>query len=86
MKALEILKKIKSINWWHIRNDISSNINEAIAELEEAMKQKSCDGCKHFNEYYKFADFVKDTNRCEKHSMYVEYDFYCNRYEPKETK
>lgn len=63
---------------------IITEAQEAIEELEEAMKPKTCEGCVHFNKYYKFVTFMKYTNRCEKHSLYVENDFCCNRYDPKD--
>ena len=47
MKALEILKTIKRVKWWHIGEEISNNIDEAIAELEALQQPKTCDGCKY---------------------------------------
>ena len=57
------------------------DIDEAIAELEEAMKPKTCEGCKQswepnnqtFHKYF-----------CEYLKIPVHGGFYCNRYEPKE--
>jgi len=56
--------------------------DERIKELEEAMKHKTCDGCKQswkpnnqtFHKYF-----------CEYLKIPVHGGFYCNRYEPKET-
>ena len=58
-KALEILKEIKNQKpfvyiltsvWCRalIVNE-SSKLDKAIAELEEAMKPKTCDGCKYLD-------------------------------------
>ncbi len=44
MKALEILKHMASKAKTKTQSDI---LIEAIAELEEFMKPKSCDGCKY---------------------------------------
>ena len=43
-KALEILKEIRNIetNYDHC---LKHRFDEAIAELEEAMKPKTCEGC-----------------------------------------
>ena len=49
-KALEILKNpmaIISANENHVYS--KKQIDEAIVELEEAMKPKTCDGCKFLN-------------------------------------
>ena len=53
-----------------------------IKELEEAMKPKTCDGCKQsfepnnqtFHKYF-----------CEYLKIPIHGDFYCNRYEPKDN-
>ena len=60
-----------------------NRIYQDITELEEAMKPKSCDGCKQswkpnnqtFHKY--FCDYLQ---------IPTHGDFCCNRYEPKETK
>jgi hypothetical protein len=33
----------------YIHGELDKDINEAIAEIEEAMKPKMCDGCKHLD-------------------------------------
>lgn len=43
-KALEILKILRDD---YIHGELDEDINEAINELEEVMKPKTCDGCKH---------------------------------------
>ena len=48
----------------------NKELNEAIAELEEAMKQNTCEGCKYQN---------IDIDRCDFCKRY-----YSDQYEPKE--
>ena len=62
MKALEILKTINRIKWWHIGEEISNNIDEAIAELEALQQVKSCEGCKYLD---------KDTLNSEGNAEYT---------------
>ena len=79
MKALEILKEYKN----NIPNGHTYDLrlDEAIAELEEAMKSKTCRGCKQswepnnqtFHRYY--CNFLK---------IPVHGHFCCNRYEPED--
>jgi hypothetical protein len=45
MKALKFLKRIKQTDTPY--NFREWEINEAIEELEKAMKPKTCEGCKH---------------------------------------
>jgi len=48
MKALELLKEYKV--FFGASSQIpNKDIDEAIAELEEAIKPKSCESCKHHN-------------------------------------
>jgi MinD superfamily P-loop ATPase len=56
MKALKILNSLLRMDIWdkqrcNIHND--NSINEAIAELEELVKPKTCDGCKTCKWYIK---------------------------------
>ena len=86
-KALEILKDIRADDYFDkymnmTYEEIDLLLNEAIAELEEAMKPKTCEGCKQSWEpnnqtFHKFY--------CEYLRIPVHSDFYCNRYEPKEN-
>lgn len=48
-KALEILKEIRNTEneYDHLKKHRFDN---AISELEEAMKPKSCEGCKYFKD------------------------------------
>ena len=43
-KALKLLKILRDD---YIHGELDKDINEAINELEEAMKPKTCEGCKH---------------------------------------
>ena len=48
-KALEILKQVKALSGWikcGAELPFDSELDEAIAETEEALKPKTCDGCK----------------------------------------
>ena len=47
-KALEILKQVKELPGWikcGAELPFDEELDEAIAELEEAMKPKTCEGC-----------------------------------------
>lgn len=77
-KALKFLKHMKQTDTPY--NFRECELNEAIAELEEAMKPKTCVGCKQSWEpnnqtFHKFF--------CEYLKIPVHGGFYCNRYEPK---
>lgn len=77
-KALKLLKILRDD---YIHGELDKDINEAINELEEAMKHKTCEGCKQswepnnqtFHKYF-----------CEYLKIPVHGGFYCNRYELKE--
>ena len=79
MKALRALKIVLKDT---ILTSQRAYLEEAIAELEEAMKPKTCYGCKQswepnnqtFHKYF-----------CEYLKIPVHGGFCCNRYEPKET-
>lgn len=48
MKALEILKQVKELSGWikcGAELPFDEELDEAIAELEKAMKPKTCEGC-----------------------------------------
>lgn len=77
MIALKLLKILRDD---YIHGELDEDINEAIIELEEAIKPKTCEGCKQswepnnqtFHKYF-----------CEYLKIPVHGGFYCNRYEPK---
>lgn len=78
-KALEILKNCRARGQ---KRAGGIDLDEAIAELEEAMKLKMCKGCKQswepnnqtFHRYF-----------CEYLRIPVHSNFCCNRYEPKDN-
>ena len=77
MKALKLLKILRDD---YIHGELDEDINEAISELEEVIKPKTCEGCKQswepnnqtFHKYF-----------CEYLKIPVHGGFYCNRYKPK---
>ena len=79
MKALKLLKILRDD---YIHGELDEDINEAISELEEVMKHKTCEGCKQswepnnqtFHKYF-----------CEYLKIPIHGDFYCNRYKPKDN-
>ena len=84
MKALEILKRLQNSDYYDrskLKLPKEYTLENAIAEIEEAMKPKTCDGCKKswepnnqtFHRYF-----------CEYLQRPIHGNFYCNRYEPKE--
>ncbi len=79
MIALKLLKILRDD---YIHGELDEDINEAISELEEVMKHKTCEGCKHswepnnqtFHRY--FCNYLK---------IPIPGNFYCYRYEPKDN-
>lgn len=59
----------------------TEEINAAIIELEELIKPKSCNGCKHLLTKSRIC-----TKQVQLHNGSLPENFYCNRYEPKEIK
>lgn len=101
MKALEILKKslkfqktqvggygyLKDKEYKEVVDKKIMDLDEAISELEELIKPKSCETCKHIKGIYPklgqtyCAIGIEDLN----YDLGVKKDFCCSRYEPKET-
>ena len=77
-KALKFLKHMKQTDTPY--NFRECEINEAIAELEEAMKPKTCEGCK-FRNTVKFVQVESETLECCSVCVRNCYDYY----EPKAT-
>lgn len=84
MKALNLLVELREVDYREFgasKEDLKV-YDEAIEELEEAMKPKTCEGCKQswepnnqtFHKYF-----------CEYLRIPVHGDFYCNRYKPKDN-
>ena len=87
-KALEILKDLKNsymqnreassvLGVAYIYTNEENKTNEAIAELEEAMKPKTCEGCKH-KSYLDCPCWSYENGQ----NMLISY---CSEFEPKET-
>jgi hypothetical protein len=81
MKALEILKEHKYSLDCLIRTDIVSHLlkqtNETIAELE-ALDNRSCESCKHYNKYILCPIFVEAVRRCGHYNKKVnEFENFC---------
>ena len=76
MKALKFLKHMKQTDTPY--NFRECEINEAIAELEEAMKPKTCNSCYWWNDFY---------TQCNNHDNALAgvNGYGCNRYETKDT-
>ena len=56
MKALKLLKILRDD---YIHGELDEDINEAIKELEEAMKPKTCEGCSNL-----FFDEIEKVYKC----------------------
>lgn len=79
MKALKFLKHMKQTDTPY--NFRECEINEAIKELEEAMKPKTCEWCSKLEYIGKSYKHCKEL--CINISHSTESTFYCNRYEAK---
>lgn len=82
MRALELLKDYKNIDFGCNMDDLHSQIDEAIKELEE-IKNRSCSTCKYGRSFH----FDKDIE-CMKlydatQGLCFEKDFYCKNWEQK---
>lgn len=85
-KALEILKDIRTDSCFDkymnmTDEEIALYFDEAIAEIEKAMKPKTCDGCSNLEDIGKSYKHCKEL--CINISHSTESTFYCNRYEAK---
>ena len=82
MKAIELLKDYKNIDFGCNMEGLHNEIDEAIEELEE-IKNRSCSTCKYGRSFH----FDKDIE-CMKlydatKGLCFEKDFYCKNWEPK---
>ena len=59
-KALEVLTDMHSI----YKGD--HRIAQALSEVKEAMKPKTCEGCKHDEELYCLTDMKKECYMCSR--------------------
>lgn len=78
-KALKLLKILRDD---YIHGELDKDINEAIIELEEAMKPKTCILCENYS-YEGHNVGICSYFTCPKTDMFLNKDFYCNRYEAK---
>ena len=78
-KALKLLKILRDD---YIHGELDKDINEAINELEEAMKHKTCISCENYS-YEGHNVGICSYFTCPKTDMFLNKDFYCNRYEAK---
>ena len=78
-KALKFLKDYRKSIPDH--KTYNAELDEAIAELEEAMKPKTCNGCSNLEDIGKSYKHCKEL--CINISHYTDSTFYCNRYEAK---
>ena len=89
MKALKLLKILRDD---YIHGELDKDINEAIIELEEAMKPKTCEWCSNL-----FFDEIEKVYKCSNDvSDDVGYlhgeavirnikDFHCVQHQPKDN-
>ena len=86
MKALKFLKHMKQTDTPY--NFRECELDEAIAELEEAMKAKTCQECKWWDRTRprSHPNYAECNNRnCPISYEEVIYTFGCNMYEPKDN-
>lgn len=86
-KALEILKQLNGVGAWErwcLSLPSNTKINEAISELEEAMKPKTCDGCVYFRDDRQcWIENINNYLTCKRHTFELPM---VDRYEPKDNK
>ena len=75
-KALKFLIKLKQSR--DFDGNLEYSLDKAIAELEEAMKPKTCEGCKH-------SKVTISSVICGKNGTYKEADDYCKYFMPKDN-
>ena len=86
MKAIKILKEYRNIDFGCDVEQLHSEINEAIAELE-AIQNRSCESCKHWDSHTTECKCIPlDYNYHGNPSEWLvtDKDFYCKYYERKE--
>ena len=88
MKALEILKNLREDHTYdHIVSYDASmkEVKEAISELEEAMKTKTCEGCKWNAQVGDVGIFHCWKSRELHYCQAKGFIDYCNEFEPKDN-
>ena len=80
MKALKLLKILRDD---YIHGELDEDINEAIIELEEAIKPKTCNECEwwDFNSYGIFKKCFNGKGNC----VSTKSSFGCNRFKQKDN-
>ena len=80
MKALKLLKILRDD---YIHGELDKDINEAISELEEAIKPKTCNECEwwDFNSYGIFKKCFNGKGNC----VSTKSSFGCNRFKQKDN-
>ena len=85
-KALDILNELDNKDIW-VLLELGlehTNISGAIAELQEAMKPKTCEGCKHRSHLDESLTNKTTNGFCVENGFFTRHGFCCNRHEPKE--
>ena len=59
--------------------------DERIKELEEAMKPKTCDGCKHRSHLNENLTNKITNGFCVENGFFTKHGFCCNKHEPKDN-
>ena len=80
MKALRALKIVLKDT---ILTSQRAYLEEAIAELEELMKPKSCETCLHRSHLDEALTNKVTNGFCVENGFFTKRGFCCNRYEPK---
>ena len=82
-KALELLMKIENQGGVGIIPRYETQ--EAIVELQEAMKPKTCADCKHRSNLAENLTNTVNNGFCIENGFFTKYGFCCNRYNPKDN-
>ena len=85
MKALKLLKILRDD---YIHGELDKDINEAIREIEEAMKPKTCSLCIFWDTARprSHPNYAECNNRkCPLSYMEVHYEFGCKMFVPKDN-
>lgn len=84
-KALQILKEeLAVIEFDKMMQSRAKRLREAIAELEEAMKPKSCSTCMHRSILDEALTNSVTNGFCVENGFFTRRGFCCNRFESKE--
>ena len=89
-KALKILKDIRADDCFDkymnmTDEEIDLLLDEAIAEIKEAIKPKTCDGCKHRSHLDESLTNKTTNGFCVENGFFTRHGFCCNKHEPKDN-